>query len=161
MASPSTTIRRSIELAVPAAVAYERFARLDEHPQLRAGVRRVQALTETMYRWDLSSAEVTTALIERRPDELLRWRSVDGTGCAETALVEPVSPRRCRLTVTLTGPPGPLADLTPDLARFKRMVEQNLPTRGHHVNEIPHRSVPHPSNWSDGRLFGRTTRLPG
>jgi uncharacterized membrane protein len=151
------TVRRTVELDVPAHVAYERMCRVEEYPLFRAGVRLVTALSETRYRWELAGTAFTARLDERQPDALLRWRSIDGPACAERIDVEALSPRRSRLVVESSGPPEVLADLAADLARFKEIVERDQPSGGHYVNERPAAGFLHRSNWRDGLLRGRTS----
>jgi uncharacterized membrane protein len=155
-------MRRTVEVDVPAHVAYERICRTDEYPLYRTGVREVTALSETAHRWELDADRMTarvltTTVTERRPDELLRWRSVEGPTCGETVVVKPLSPRRSRVTIDASGPPSLLAGLVADLNEFKRRIEHDHPGTGHHVNERPATPCRHRSNWRDDRFRGPTT----
>jgi hypothetical protein len=123
---PGTTARSSVELAVPAHVAYERLCR---------------------HRWELSGAGFIAEVDERRPDELLRWHAVGGPVYRETLLVQPLSARRSRVTATATGEPGLVATVGADLSEFKRRIEGD--PRGHHLNERPATDCRHRSNWRD------------
>jgi uncharacterized membrane protein len=138
-----------VELDVPAHITYERICRTDEYPLFRRGVRAVVPLSATRYRWELAGASFTATIDECRPDELLRWRSVEGPACGETVTIEPLSPRRSRLTVDVTAPRALLAGLVADLAEFKRRVEHDHPPVGHHVNERPAAACRHQSNWRE------------
>jgi hypothetical protein len=148
------TVRRTVDLDVPAHVAYERMCRIEEYPTFRAGVRKVTALSETIHRWELTGTVFTARLDERSPDTLLRWHSVEGPSCAERVVVEVLAPRRCRVVVESSGPPDLLADLTVDLAWFRRQVERDHPFLGHHLNERLTSGFLHRSNWRDGLLHG-------
>jgi hypothetical protein len=155
------TVRRTVDLEVPAHVAYERMCRIEDYPTFRGGVRQVTAVAETTHRWILDGCAFTARLDERRPDELIRWQSVEGPACAERIIVIPLSPRRCRLVVETTGPAELLARLAPDLGAFQHDVERDHPVAGHYVNERPAHSFRHRSNWRDALLRGRSSTGPG
>jgi uncharacterized membrane protein len=150
-------MRHTVELDVPAHVTYERMYRVEEYPLFRHGVRLVTPVSEFTHRWELTDATFTAALVERRPDEALRWHSVDGPPCGELVLVRPLSPRRSVLTIESSGPPALLAQLAVDLSEFKRHVERDHPAAGHHVNERPLAACRNRSNWREGLLRGRTS----
>lgn len=135
MDGPGTTARGSVDLAVPAHVAYERLCR---------------------HRWELGRGAFTAEVDERRPDELLRWHAVDGPVYQETLLVQPLSARRSRVTATATGEPALVAGVVADLSEFKRRVEGEPPA--HHVNERPATDCRHRSNWRDSLLSGPAGR---
>ena len=130
---PGTTARGSVELAVPAHVAYERLCR---------------------HRWELGGAAFTAEGDERRPDELLRWHAVDGPVYHETLLVQPLSPHRSRVTATATGEPALVATVVADLSEFKRRVEGEPPA--HHANERPATDCRHRPNWRDSLVAAPT-----
>jgi hypothetical protein len=155
------TVRRTVDLEVPAHVAYERMCRIEDYPLFRAGVRQVTAVAETTHRWILDGTAFTASLDERRPDELIRWHSVEGPACAEQIIVIPLSPRRSRLVVETTGPAELLARLAPDLGAFQHDVQRDHPGSGHYVNERPAHSFRHRSNWRDTLLRGRSSTGPG
>jgi len=144
-----TTVRGSVEVEVPAHVAYERLCRIEEYPRYRAAVRRVTAVSETAHRWELAGGAFTAQLDERRPDEVLRWHAVDGPACREAITVQPLSPRRSLVTIAVSGAPEVLAEIAPDLRAFKCWVERDPAPAGHFTNERPAAPCRHRSNWRD------------
>jgi uncharacterized membrane protein len=150
-------VRRTVVVEVPAHVAFERMCRIEEYPLFRHQVREVSALTEDLHRWDLAGTSFTVQLDERQPDRLLRWHSIDGPPCEELVAVKELTPRRCQVTVELTGPAWLVDGLAADLPEFKRLVEQNHPRVGHFVNERPVTDGQHRSNWRERRMIGRTS----
>jgi hypothetical protein len=150
-------VRRTVVVEVPAHVAYERMCRIEEYPLFRHQVREVSALTEDVHRWDIAGSSFTVQLDERQPDRLLRWHSLDGPRCEEVVAVKELTPRRCQVTVELTGPATLVDGLAADLPEFKRLVEHDHPRVGHFVNERPVTDGQHRSNWRDRRMIGRTS----
>ena len=157
METRGAAVRRTVEIAVPAHVAYERMCRIEEYPLFRHQVREVSALSEDVHRWELAGASFTAQLDERQPDRLLRWHSVDGPECEEVVAIRPLSPQRCLVTVELNGPATLIDGLAADLPEFKRRVERDHPPLGHFVNERPPTFNRHRSNWRDQRMIGRTS----
>jgi hypothetical protein len=153
--------RRSVELQVPAHVAYERLCRTDEYGEFRAGVRDVRPLAENAYLWELADIRFTARVVEQLPDRLLRWQSVHGPAWAETIAITPLSPQRSRVTIDTSGPPAMLAQVTADLSEFKRRLERDHPQVGHFVNERPTMAYRHRSNWRDDLCDGATADGPG
>jgi hypothetical protein len=150
-------VLRTVEIAVPAHVAYERMCRIEEYPLFRHQVREVLALSDDTLRWDLPGASFTAQLDMREPDRLLRWHSVDGPDCTETVTIKPLSPQRCLVTAELNGPATIVDGLAADLPEFKRRVEHDHPPLGHFVNERPPTLNRHRSNWREQRMIGRTS----
>jgi hypothetical protein len=157
MDAPGTTLRGTVELDVPAHVAYERMCRMEEYPLFRHRVRQVTAVSDTLHRWELAETAFTAHLDERCAEGMLRWHSVEGPQCAERVEVRPITPRRSQLTVESSGPPDLVAQLAADLAEFKRHVERDHPPVGHFVNERPAASFRHRSNCRDDRMHGATS----
>ncbi|GIJ52237.1 hypothetical protein Val02_91230 [Virgisporangium aliadipatigenens] len=156
MSARQTTVRMSVELDVPDRVAFERICRIEDHPQYRTGVLRVQTRSETEFRGELAESVFTARIRRREPDHLLHWQTVTGPTYEEIVTVEPVSTLRSRIIVEATGPGDLMSQLALDVIEFKRAVERDHPHGGHHANELPPASFRHRSNWRDGLLYGRT-----
>jgi uncharacterized membrane protein len=157
MQTRGSAVRRTVEVAVPAHVAYERMCRIEEYPLFRHQVREVSAVAEDTHYWDIAGTGFTAHLDIKEPDRLLQWHSVDGPACTETVAIEPLSPQRCLVTVELNGPATLIDGLAADLPEFKRRVEMDHPPVGHYVNERPATLNRHRSNWRDQRMIGRTS----
>jgi hypothetical protein len=157
METRGAAVRRTVEIAVPAHIAYERMCRIEEYPLFRHQVREVSALSDDTLRWELPGESFTARLDAREQDRLLQWHSVDGPECTETVTIKPLSPQRCLVTAELSGPATIVDGLAADLPEFKRRVEHDHPPVGHFVNERPPTFNRHRSNWREQRMIGRTS----
>jgi uncharacterized membrane protein len=134
-----SVFRESIEVSVPAGVAYERLSHFEEYPLFMAGVKEVTPMPDNMAHWVLelggAQTEFDARVTDRRPGELLAWCSVDGPRLAETVRFQPVAPARTRITAELDVDAGELLPhsdhaqetlrrrLRADLDSLKRYVE--------------------------------------
>lgn len=157
METRGAAVRRTVEIAVPAHIAYERICRVEEYPLFRHQVRAVSALADDTLRWELPGVSFTAVFDVREQDRVVRWHTVDGPDCTETVTIHPLSPQRCLVTVDLSGPATIVDGLAADLPEFKRRVEQDHPPVGHFVNERPPTFARHRSNWREQRMIGRTS----
>jgi uncharacterized membrane protein len=100
-----STVRDSIDVAVPSRVAYERLCHFEDYPQFMSGVQQVTQLSENMAHWvmDLggTQTEFNARITERRPGELLAWQAVDGPQLAEKVTFEDISDTQCRIIAEL------------------------------------------------------------
>jgi uncharacterized membrane protein len=130
-------IQRSVDVAVPVAVAWEEWLRLDFLPE---GIHRVEEIerdgSELVGRIAGPRGRDWAAEIrDERADESFAWRSVEGSDCAGLLTFHQLSERLTRLELNLDlRPSGPaeavaltlhLADsrAEADLRRFKARVE--------------------------------------
>jgi uncharacterized membrane protein len=100
-----STVRDSIDVAVPSRVAYERLCHFEDYPQFMSGVQQVTQLSENMAHWvmDLggTQTEFNARITERRPGELLAWQAVDGPQLAEKVTFQDISATECRIIAEL------------------------------------------------------------
>lgn len=98
-------VRESIDVDVPLHVAYERMCHFEEYPQFMGGVREVTQISADISHWvmefDGTPAEFDARVVDRRPDELLAWESVDGPHLTETVMFESLSDDSTRIVAEL------------------------------------------------------------
>ena len=138
-----STVRESIEVAVPSRVAYERLSHFEDYPQFMSGVQQVVQLSENVAHWVMDLAgrqtEFDARITERRPGELLAWQAIDGPRLAEKVIFQQLSADRCRIIAEidvdarLVMPDDPdLEDsldrqLRADMSNLKEFVETGRP----------------------------------
>jgi uncharacterized membrane protein len=100
-----STVRDSIDVAVPVRVAYERMCRFEDFPRFRPGVRQVSPPIGDLAHWamdlDNSHTEFKARITDRRPDELLTWQAVDGPRLVETVRFVELTDDRTRIVAEL------------------------------------------------------------
>jgi uncharacterized membrane protein len=150
-----STVRQSIDVAVPAHLAYEQLCHLENYPQFMTGITDARPLSPDAAHLVLhvgnSQAEFDARIIDLRPDELVSWKSVAGPEVCETMRLQALSATRTRVTAQLDIDAAQLMpseshaqemlsrQLKADLSSFKRYVEQRL-------TEIPAASGQLPPN---------------
>jgi uncharacterized membrane protein len=157
-----STVRQSIDVAVPAHLAYEQLCHLENYPQFMRGFTDARPLSPESAHLVLhvgnSQAEFDARIIDLRPDELVSWKSVAGPEICETMQLEALSPTRTRVIAQLDIDAAQLMpseshaqemlsrQLKADLSSFKQYVEQQM-------SQIPKASAQLPPN--AGKSAGR------
>jgi uncharacterized membrane protein len=141
------TIDHSLEIDVPAHVAYDQWTQFEEFPLFMDGVERVVQLDDTHLHWvaKIGGREVSwdAVISEQVPDEVIAWHSTQGKQNAGRVRFEPLGPDRCRVELTMGWEPEGLVEslagivgsearqIESDLERFKDLVERRgVPTGG-------------------------------
>lgn len=138
------TFEKSIDVSVPASVAYALFTEYERFPSFMDGVKSVQRVSHDELEWRASvggKAERWTARItEESPNQRVAWRSVAGARNAGSVTFEPLGPERCRVNLRIEyDPEGPVENigailgvvdgrLAADLKRFKELAEGDIAT---------------------------------
>ena len=134
-----STVRESIEVAVPASVAYDQLSHLENYPRFMSGVTDAAPLSATTAHMvmDLGGnvAEFDACITESRPGKFLCWEAMDGPQLSETMRLEQISPSSTRVIAELQVDAKELMPsethaqevlsrrLKADLDGFKRFVE--------------------------------------
>jgi uncharacterized membrane protein len=153
-ASGSTprTIEESIEVNVPASVAYNQWTQFEDFPLFMEGVEHVQQLDDTRLHWVANvggrKAEWDAKILEQHPDRQISWISEDGKKTRGTVTFEPLGRDKTRVCVSMSyyaeGPAeqvGSAAGLDArrvraDLERFTELVESRGEETGGWRGEI-------------------------
>ena len=161
-----STVRDSIEVAVPARVAYEGLSHFENYPQFMSGVMNVTPLSETTAHMVLdlagNRAEFDACITESRPGEFLCWEAMDGPQLSETVRLEQITDSTTRVIAELQIDAKQLMPserhatevlnrrLKADLDGFKRFLESRTPTMP--VNEAT------PATLARSATLGRNER---
>ena len=137
--STARVIESSIEVAVPASVAYNQWTQFEEFPQFMDGVEEVRQLDDTRLHWVASvggrRAEWDAKILEQHPDRQISWISEDGKQNRGTVTFESLGDDRTLVHLSLgyqaegfVEAVGSAAGLDRrriegDLARFKELIE--------------------------------------
>ncbi|GER23812.1 hypothetical protein NCCP1664_23070 [Zafaria cholistanensis] len=110
-------IEETIEVGVVPEVAYEHWTRYDAFPEFLEGVVSVTRVDDSTTHWVVEShgeqREFDTHVIERRPGELIHWRSDGALGGEGTMLFEPVQSRSSAFRKVLHGATGEQDEVDP------------------------------------------------
>jgi uncharacterized membrane protein len=140
-----STVRESIEVAVPARVAYEGLSHFENYPQFMSGMIDMTPLTNTTAHMVLdlagNRAEFDACITESRPGEFLCWEAMDGPQVSETVRLEAVDDTHTRIIAELQLDAQRLMPsethagdvlnrrLKADLTGFKRFLEEGNTVR--------------------------------
>jgi hypothetical protein len=133
-------IQQSIEVSVPAHVAYNQLTQFEDYPRFMQEVESAQQIDDTHVRWTTRIGQHKrdwhSEIIEQQPDQCIAWRNLDGPVNTGRVDVEALSDNGARVTFTLeadAASPGTEGDhamarqVQEDLQRLKQMME----TQGH------------------------------
>jgi uncharacterized membrane protein len=100
-----STVRESIDCAVPVSIAYERLCHFENYPQFMSGVKEVTQLSDTVAHFvmDLGGRqrEFDAQITDQRPGELLAWTAVDGPRLTEKVTFQQLADNKCRIIAEL------------------------------------------------------------
>lgn len=166
-----STVRESIDVAVPVHIAYERLCHLEDYPQFMQGVQEVTQVSDDMAHWVMEIEGTTTEFntrITELPDELVAWQSIDGPRMAEKMMFQKIDADHTRVIAELEMeaqaymPSDAYARetldrrLKADLKGLKLYIEEGTPTP--HALGGP--AAPNPG-LDDGGILGTATKFKG
>lgn len=112
----------AIEVDVPAAVAYSRWADFTAFPQYMEGVEKIEQKDATHLHW---VAKILTAkrewdaeITEQVPGERISWRAQDGPHNTGTIRFDPVGPETTNVNVQMDFDPEGLVETLGDKLGF-------------------------------------------
>ena len=159
-----STVRGSIDVAVPSGVAYEEFCHLENFPHFMAAVSDVTPLSPNTAHMVMELAgsltEFDACLIADQPSETLSWESMNGPQLSETVRLQRLSEGTTRVIAELhceTDAQELLSRrLKADLAGFKLYIERvALRSANATLAGGPTTAVPNP-NIMQGRVRSAT-----
>lgn len=152
-----STISTSIEVNVPASMAYNQWTQFETFPRFMEGVREVKQLDDGRLHWRAEvwgkEEEWDAEIMEQIPDKRIAWRSTTGAANAGIVTFHRLSDGSSRVAVQMEYDPkgiienvgdslGLLAQrVEGDLARFKEFIE----VRGHETGAW-RGAIPDPGN---------------
>lgn len=129
-------IQQSVDISVPAQVAYNQMTQFEDYPRFMQEVESAQQVDDTHVRWTTRIGQNTrdwhSEIIEQKPDQSIAWRNLDGPVNTGRVDVEALGENGARVTLTLeadaahAGTEGDRAmakQVQEDLQRLKQMLE--------------------------------------
>jgi uncharacterized membrane protein len=135
-----STVRGSIDLAVPVHTAYQGLCQFENYPQFMQGVQQITQVAPDTTHWVMDIGGATTefdARIIERPDELVAWESVGTLPLSERLTLQQLPHGQCRVNAEFSLDAQaymPTAEygedmlkrrLKADLAGFKQYIESS------------------------------------
>lgn len=127
----SQTIERSIEVEVPASVAYATWTQFELFPHFMEDVEEVKQLDDRHLHWRAevwgATEEWDAEITEQIPDKRIAWRSSGGATNAGVVTFHRLSDERARVMLQMAYDPARFAEKVADaLGVFTRRVEADL-----------------------------------
>ncbi len=146
------TVTESVQVHAPLPAVYNQWTQFESFPQFMGGVERItqgdDAHTHWVTRIGGVRREFDTEIVEQRPDELIAWRSVDGTSHSGRVTFEVVDAGTTRVNAEISWAAEGLVEkagaavgaddrqVKSDLRRFKEFLEERGSPTGAWRNEI-------------------------
>jgi uncharacterized membrane protein len=147
-----TQIEKTIDIAVPARIAYDQWTQFEEFPEFMEGVERVVQRGDTLLDWTATiggqSRSWTAEIVDQTPDTRIAWKATEGIRNAGAVRFEATGSDACRVTLTIDAEPeGPVENagvalgfldrrVEGDLERFKAFIEKRRTPTGAWTGEI-------------------------
>jgi uncharacterized membrane protein len=147
-------IEQSIDVDVPARVAYNQWTQFEDFPHFMQGVQSVTQIDDTHLRWvaDIGGAERewTAEITEQIPDKRIAWTSTD-PDVVQSGVVtfHRLDDASCTVMLQMSFAPGDAvekagdilgfvrAQIKEDLQRFKEWIEERGVETGGWRGEVP------------------------
>ena len=141
-----SSVEKSIDVAVPARVAYEQWTQFEEFPRFMEGVESVEQLDDQHLHWRASVGGVVeewdAEITEQIPDKRIAWRSTSGAPNGGVVTFHRLSDDRSRVMLQVDYEPRGLTEnvgdmlgfvsrrVNGDLERFRDFIEQRQQPTG-------------------------------
>ena len=118
-AAHMTKIEKSIDIHVPASVAYSQWTQFEDMPRIVERVENVEQLDDRHVVWEVRAGNVTrrwkAEITEQIPDKRIAWQTEEGdlpnAGCVT---FHRLTDRKCRVMVQIEIDPKHFADKAAD-----------------------------------------------
>jgi uncharacterized membrane protein len=147
------TIEESVEVNVPASVAYSQWTQFETFPEFMAGVKEVRQLDDAHLHWRAEVGgmpeEWDAEITEQIPDKRIAWRNTSGAKNSGVVTFHRLSDRASRVMLQMEYEPHGIAEtigdaiglmrrrVAGDLERFKAYVEQDPDAQAGWRGRIP------------------------
>jgi uncharacterized membrane protein len=148
-----TSIIKSIEVKVPARMAYNQWTQFEQFPQFMEGVREVKQLDDQHLHWRAEiggrEEEWDSEITEQIPDERIAWQSISGAKNGGVVTFHRISDDASKVTVQMDYDPKGFIEnvgdtlgvveqrVQGDLMRFKEFIEARGQETGAWRGHIP------------------------
>ena len=128
-------ILQSVEISVPARVAYNQLTQFEDYPRFMEEVESADQIDDTHVRWTTKigqhARDWQSEIVEQKPDQCIAWRNVEGPVSTGRVEVQELGPGSTRVTLTMESEAtsaGEAADamarqVGDNLQRLKQMIE--------------------------------------
>lgn len=146
-------IEESVELHVPAGVAYDQWTQFEKFPEFMAGVKEVRQLDDAHLHWRAEVAgkveEWDAEITEQIPGKRIAWRNTSGAHNSGVVTFHRLSDDSSRIMLQMEYETAGLAEtigdaigllrrrIAGDLTRFKNFIEQRPGATGKWQGRIP------------------------
>jgi uncharacterized membrane protein len=147
------TVQKSIDVDVPATIAYNQWTQFEEFPSFMEGVESVQQIDDRHLHWRANVGgkveEWDAEISEQIPDKRIAWQSTSGAPNGGAVTFHRISDRQCRIMLQIDYAPQTwvenLGDLLGflgrrvqgDIERFKEFIEERQRPTGAWRGKIP------------------------
>lgn len=135
-----STIEESVELHVPASIAYEQWTQFEEFPKFMTGIKEVRQLDDAHLHWHAQiggrDEEWDAEITEQIPNKRIAWRNVSGATNAGVVTFHRLSDDSSRVMLQMSYEPDGVTEtvgdalgvlrrrVARDLEQFKQFIEQ-------------------------------------
>jgi len=159
-------VEKSIEVNVPVSTAYNQWTQFEEFPRFMEGVKEVRQIDDARLHWRAEvggkEKEWDVEITEQVPDQVIAWRSTDGTENAGTVRFQPTQEGGTQIILVMEYDPegfmenvGDIVGVTSrriegDLERFREFIESRGAETGEWRGEV-HQGQPTTTSNETGR----------
>jgi uncharacterized membrane protein len=149
-------IQQSVEIRVPAHVAYNQLTQFEDYPRFMDEVESAKQVDDTHVRWTTKigqhARDWQSEIVEQKPDQCIAWRNVEGPVSTGRVEVQELGADSSRVTFTVESEAtsaGEAAEamarqVGDNLQRLKQMIESAGET-GAWRGEVRGGNLPHQS----------------
>ncbi|MDX3529378.1 SRPBCC family protein [Streptomyces sp. ID05-39B] len=136
-----STVKETVEVAVPVHTAYNQWTQFEEFPQFMEGVEEVRQVDDRHNHWTTkiggTRREFDTEIVDQLADERITWRTISGdTKQKGTVHFERLDDTHTRVELVMDVEPSGVADkaadalgtidrrVKGDMKRFKQYIEE-------------------------------------
>lgn len=128
-------IQQSVEIGVPARVAYNQLTQFEDYPRFMDEVESAEQVDDTHVRWTTKigqhARDWRSEIVEQKPDQCIAWRNVEGPVSTGRVEVQALGADSSRVTFTVESEAtsaGEAAEamarqVGDNLQRLKQMIE--------------------------------------
>jgi hypothetical protein len=120
-------IEQSVEIRVPAQVAYNQLTQFEDYPRFMEEVESAEQVDDTHVRWTTrigqQARDWQSEIIEQTPDRCIAWRNVEGPVSTGRVDVQQLGADSSRVTLTMESEAAAAGEAADAMAR---QVEGNL-----------------------------------
>jgi len=136
------TVKDSIEVNIPAALAYSYWSRFEDFPKFMEEVEEIRVHSPDSMHWRTKIAgkqeEWDAKVVENIPAKRIAWQSISGLKNKGAVIFDAISPNTTRIELEMDYEPSGVMEKVGDvLGVDERRVHKNLENFKHYVEGQP------------------------